>query len=169
MIREMLRRIFERDGWAVLEAENGRVALDVMLEHTPAAVLLDLMMPEMDGFTFIDVIRHRGVAGLAPILVLTAKTLTEDDRKRLHSISRAHAAIDEIGRQMRHHENGLQATDEKARRQEPEWAQPQEARVPRRLGQFIMAKTTVTCFPIACCIGPSAEPVVASCSATFSK
>jgi signal transduction histidine kinase/CheY-like chemotaxis protein len=81
--REMLRRILEKDGWRVVEAENGRVALDMMLEHSPSVLLLDLMMPEMDGFTFIDEIQRRGVAGLAPIIVLTAKTLTEADRQRL--------------------------------------------------------------------------------------
>ncbi|MGQ0815482.1 MAG: response regulator [Gemmatimonadota bacterium] len=81
--REMLRRILEKDGWQTVEAENGRVALDAMLNHTPAVVLLDLMMPEMDGFTFIDAIQKRGVMGLPPIIVLTAKTLTEADRQRL--------------------------------------------------------------------------------------
>ena len=83
MTREMLRRILEKDGWKVEEAPNGRFALDAMLEHTPAAVLLDLMMPEMDGFTFLDQIRQRGVAGLAPVIVLTAKTLTREEMQRL--------------------------------------------------------------------------------------
>jgi PAS domain S-box-containing protein len=83
-VREMLRRILEKDGWRVVEAENGRIALDCMLEHEPAAVLLDLMMPEMDGFTFIDEMRRRGVVSGAPIIVLTAKSLTEADRQRLN-------------------------------------------------------------------------------------
>jgi signal transduction histidine kinase/CheY-like chemotaxis protein len=81
--REMLRRILEKDGWSVNEAENGRVALDSLAEHGAAAVLLDLMMPEMDGFAFLDEIRRQGVADVAPIIVLTAKSLTEDDRHRL--------------------------------------------------------------------------------------
>jgi CheY-like chemotaxis protein len=79
----MLRRILEKDGWSVNEAENGRVALDSLAEHGAAAVLLDLMMPEMDGFAFLDEIRRQGVADVAPIIVLTAKSLTEDDRHRL--------------------------------------------------------------------------------------
>lgn len=82
-IREMLRRTLEKDGWSVVEAENGRVALDCMLQYTPCAVLLDLMMPEMDGFTFIDELQKRGMQSPAPIIVLTAKTLTEADRIRL--------------------------------------------------------------------------------------
>ncbi len=82
-VREMLRRTLEKDGWRVVEAENGRVALDRMLDHTPAVVLLDLMMPEMDGFAFLEVVRARGTHAMTPIIVLTAKTLTEDDRQRL--------------------------------------------------------------------------------------
>jgi signal transduction histidine kinase/CheY-like chemotaxis protein len=81
--REMLRRILEKDGWETIEAENGKVALDTMSSHTPAVILLDLMMPEMDGFSFIEEARSRGNV-LAPIIVLTAKTLTETDRQRLN-------------------------------------------------------------------------------------
>jgi CheY-like chemotaxis protein len=84
-VRDMLQRILERDGWATVLAENGRVALDLMVNHTPCVILLDLMMPEMDGFTFIEELRARGgPAQIAPIIVLTAKTLTEGDRQRLH-------------------------------------------------------------------------------------
>jgi PAS domain S-box-containing protein len=82
--REMLRRILEKDGWRVVEAVNGREAIDRLLQDTPSVVLLDLMMPEMDGFTFIEEIRKRNVVSLAPIVVLTAKTLTDADRQRLH-------------------------------------------------------------------------------------
>lgn len=82
-IREMLRRTLEKDGWSIVEAENGRVALDCMLQYTPCAVLLDLMMPQMDGFTFIDEMQRRKIPSPAPIIVLTAKTLTESDRMRL--------------------------------------------------------------------------------------
>jgi CheY-like chemotaxis protein len=81
--REMLRRILEKDGWQTLEAENGKVALDAMSSHTPSVILLDLMMPEMDGFSFIEEARSRGTV-LAPVIVLTAKTLTESDRQRLN-------------------------------------------------------------------------------------
>ncbi|MEO5511875.1 MAG: response regulator [Longimicrobiales bacterium] len=83
-VREMLRRILEKDGWKTVEAENGRIALDIMERQKPAAVLLDLMMPEMDGFTFVDELQRRELTDLPPIIVLTAKTLTESDRQRLH-------------------------------------------------------------------------------------
>ena len=80
--REMLRRILEKDRWRVAEAPNGRVALERVLESRPSVVLLDLMMPEMDGFTFVDEVRRRGIDHL-PIVVLTAKALTREDRQRL--------------------------------------------------------------------------------------
>jgi hypothetical protein len=80
--REMLRRILEKDRWRVAEAANGRVALEYVLDTPPAVVLLDLMMPEMDGFTFIEELRRRGINNL-PVVVLTAKSLTREDRQRL--------------------------------------------------------------------------------------
>src|SRR5262249_54398993 len=52
--REMLRRAAEKHGWQVVEAENGRVGLERIAAQVPGVILLDLMMPEMDGFTFMD-------------------------------------------------------------------------------------------------------------------
>ena len=61
--REMLRRLVQGEGWTVSEAENGRVALERLAERTPALILLDLMMPEMDGFEFVaELQRTRGLA-----------------------------------------------------------------------------------------------------------
>ena len=57
--REVVRRMLEHDGWTVDEAENGRAALDRLAERVPALILLDLMMPEMDGFEFIAELRTR--------------------------------------------------------------------------------------------------------------
>ena len=50
----------------------------------PGLVLLDLMMPEMDGFTFLEEFRRLAEARAAPVIVLTAKDLTDDDRRRLN-------------------------------------------------------------------------------------
>ena len=52
--RDMLRRTLEKEGWEVMTAENGRVALDMMVQYKPDLILLDLMMPEMDGFQFVN-------------------------------------------------------------------------------------------------------------------
>ena len=63
-LRALLRRMLEREGYAVDEADNGRSALERVREHTPGAILLDLMMPEMDGFEFLEELR-RDEAGRA--------------------------------------------------------------------------------------------------------
>ena len=81
--RKMMRRLFEKEGWSVSEAENGRVGLEAVAAHTPGLVLLDLMMPEMDGFEFIEHLRKRPDGVDVPVVVLTAKDLTERDRQRL--------------------------------------------------------------------------------------
>ncbi len=83
--RSMLRRLLERQGWSVAEAGNGREGLERMRAAPPALVLLDLMMPEMDGFAFLDALREgRGGEGEAPpVVVLTAKALTRGEQQRL--------------------------------------------------------------------------------------
>jgi CheY-like chemotaxis protein len=82
--RTVLRRSLEREGWTVAEAENGRIGLEQMETDPPSLVLLDLMMPEMDGFEFLDGLRARGISPAAPVVVITAKELTDQDRQRLN-------------------------------------------------------------------------------------
>ncbi|MFQ5340502.1 MAG: response regulator [Anaerolineae bacterium] len=81
--RQMLRRMLEHEGWAVTEAENGRVALERVAEEQPALILLDLMMPEMDGFEFIEALRKQEAWQPIPVVLVTAKDLTAEDRRRL--------------------------------------------------------------------------------------
>jgi len=83
-MREMLRRTLEKEGWRVVEAPNGKVGLERLKEVAPALILLDLMMPEMDGFEFMDTLRRREKLQRIPVLVITAKDLTEEDRRRLN-------------------------------------------------------------------------------------
>jgi PAS domain S-box-containing protein len=98
--RTLIRRTLVEEGWKVLEAENGRQALEVLEESTPGLILLDLMMPEMDGFEFLDAIRARPDVKGVPVVVITAKELTVEDRRRLnggveHVVEkRAHAVED---------------------------------------------------------------------------
>ncbi len=82
--RELLRRLLAAEGFRVIEAENGRVALDRLREGVPGLILLDLMMPEMDGFDFIEALRREPGGASIPVVVLTAKDLTDDDRARLN-------------------------------------------------------------------------------------
>jgi len=82
--REMLRRTLEKAGWAVAEASNGRVGLERMATTQPKLILLDLMMPEMDGFEFLEALRREGHPRRVPVIVITAKELTDEDRRRLN-------------------------------------------------------------------------------------
>ena len=82
--RKILRRLLEKEGCQVVTAENGRVALERLAESRPMLILLDLMMPEMDGFQFIDRVRQQENWRTIPIVVVTAKDLTKEDRVRLN-------------------------------------------------------------------------------------
>ena len=82
--RSMLRRMLEKEGWDVSEAENGRIALERIEEAEPSLILLDLIMPEMDGFEFLDELRRNPGRSGIPTVVITAKDLTEQDRNRLN-------------------------------------------------------------------------------------
>jgi hypothetical protein len=82
--REVLRRALEQEGWQVSEAENGQVALEKLAEQTPSLILLDLMMPVMDGFEFVMEMHKRDSSSAIPIVVVTAKDITEEDRRRLN-------------------------------------------------------------------------------------
>jgi CheY-like chemotaxis protein len=82
--RKLLRSTLKKQGWEVSEVENGRVALERLATSRPDLILLDLMMPEMDGFQFLDHLRARDDWRSIPVIVVTAKDLTGEDRRRLH-------------------------------------------------------------------------------------
>lgn len=83
--RTMISRMVAKDGWTVIEAENGRVALDMLAkQEPPEIILLDLIMPVMDGLEFIDELRKHAQWRTIPIVVLTAKHLTQEERVRLN-------------------------------------------------------------------------------------
>src|SRR5258708_788202 len=77
----MLQRTLEREGWQVDQAQNGKVGLAKLDASVPALILLDLMMPEMDGFEFLEALRRRENGNRVPVIVITAKDLTEADRR----------------------------------------------------------------------------------------
>ena len=81
--RDRLRGFLKKDGWAVIEAENGQIGLDCVVATRPEVILLDLTMPVMDGFTFLQRLRDRPDCHDIPVVVLTARDLTRDDRLRL--------------------------------------------------------------------------------------
>jgi len=83
-IRSMMQRSLVAAGWTITEAENGRVALQRMAERRPDAVVLDLVMPEMDGFEFLAALRARDEWRAVRVVVVTAHDLTDADRQRLN-------------------------------------------------------------------------------------
>jgi len=84
--REMMRRMLQDHGWVVVEAQNGRVGLERLKETRPDLILLDLMMPEMDGFQFIAELQKTENESLRniPVVVVTAKDVTPEDRSYLN-------------------------------------------------------------------------------------
>jgi GAF domain-containing protein/CheY-like chemotaxis protein len=87
--REMMQHTIERMGLSVAEAVNGRRAITWLVEHgAPAMILLDLMMPEMDGFEFLDAVAARQEWREIPVVVVTAKQLSNAERDRLRAQAR---------------------------------------------------------------------------------
>jgi CheY-like chemotaxis protein/anti-sigma regulatory factor (Ser/Thr protein kinase) len=84
VVRRSVRQALEPIGWKVTEAENGQVAVDSLTAACADVIILDLMMPEMDGFEFMDKLRGRPDWQDIPVVVITAKDLTEEDRDRLN-------------------------------------------------------------------------------------
>ncbi len=82
--RAVIHRMLEQEGWRVSEAENGAEAVQKMKQETPRLILLDLMMPQMNGFEFIDELRkHEEWRGI-PVVVVSGHDLTTAEREQLN-------------------------------------------------------------------------------------
>jgi CheY-like chemotaxis protein len=83
---ELHARILEAQsqGYKVLRAQNGRQAMTLIRQERPALVLLDLMMPEMDGFAVLDAMRDENLIPGIPVIVVTGQVLTAEDMARLN-------------------------------------------------------------------------------------
>jgi len=86
--RKLLCRALQDAGWGVDEAANGKEGLDRVADQVPDLVLLDLMMPIVDGFEFMRRLRESDAGGAVPVIVLTAKHLTPDEKRFLEAHSR---------------------------------------------------------------------------------
>ncbi|MGH9364845.1 MAG: response regulator, partial [Thermoanaerobaculia bacterium] len=84
ILRRGILQALEKEGWQVSEADNGRAGLQRLAGVLPDVIVLDLMMPEMDGFEFLEALRKRAEWRHIPVVVVTAKDLTEEDRRRLN-------------------------------------------------------------------------------------
>ncbi len=82
--RGFLRRILESDGWAVSEAEDGLHGLEMLQERQPDVILLDLNMPRLDGFGFLEEVRKNEDWSAIPVIVISARELSGKDLRHLN-------------------------------------------------------------------------------------
>lgn len=82
--RRLIRRILQSQGsYTVFEAQNGFEAMDITVREYPDLIILDLMMPEIDGFAVLDALKANPDTAPIPVIVVTAKELTQEERDRL--------------------------------------------------------------------------------------
>jgi CheY-like chemotaxis protein len=82
--RDLLRPVLEAEGWAVEVAEDGQAGLRRVAEAPPDLILLDLMMPRVNGFEVAAQLHNHPAWRSIPVVVMTAKDITEEDRQRLN-------------------------------------------------------------------------------------
>ena len=80
---ELVRASLEPEGWTVLGAATGQEGLALVRERQPSAVLLDLLMPGMDGFEVLEALRADPETKSVPVVILTSKSMTPQDKERL--------------------------------------------------------------------------------------
>src|SRR5262249_15037734 len=83
----ILRELLNRPWLDLIEAHNGREAIEIIERERPDAVILDLLMPEMNGFEVLEQLRSRQETRNLPVLVHTSKTLSSHEREQLESLS----------------------------------------------------------------------------------
>jgi CheY-like chemotaxis protein len=84
-LRRVMRDLLAREGYAVIEARNGVEALDQVDRHAPDVIVLDLNLPDMDGYSVLSQLRSRPATRKTPVLVLTAKG-DEDNEVRVFEL-----------------------------------------------------------------------------------
>ena len=80
---ELVRASLEPEGWTVLGAATGQEGLALIRERQPSAVLLDLLVPDMDGFEVVEALRADPDTKSVPVVILTSKSMTQQDKERL--------------------------------------------------------------------------------------
>jgi two-component system OmpR family response regulator len=109
LVRDAIGKLLEYSGFETLSAPNGREAWAMMYQHSPDLILLDLMMPEMDGVTFLALVRRDPRWRGLPVVVLTGA----DDKDHLITrawdlgvndlVPKATFGVDDLIGRIRHH------------------------------------------------------------------
>jgi threonine synthase len=82
--RRLIRRILQSQGnYTIIEAENGQQAIQMAQQELPDLIILDLMMPELDGFSVLDALKEAPDTAPIPVIVVTAKDLSAQELQRL--------------------------------------------------------------------------------------
>jgi CheY-like chemotaxis protein len=107
--RERLRNVLEKNGWRVQEAVDGAEALERVAVARPRLILLDLTMPVMDGFAFLDALRKTPGGMDIPVVVLSARDITSTERQQLAGadrvLSKGQTSLKEVAKELRVIEN----------------------------------------------------------------
>jgi DNA-binding response OmpR family regulator len=106
--RSLIVDWLQTEGWQVDTARNGLEGVRAFMQNIPGLIILDLMMPEMDGFEFLEQVRQHPQAVESSVIVVTAKDLTASDLERLNGgvqriIQKSHHASDGILREIKRH------------------------------------------------------------------
>ncbi len=94
--RDLLVRSLQKEGWKAVGADDGRRGLERVASDAPALIVLDLLMPDVDGFQFLEELRGSDGGAAIPVVVVTAKDLTAEDLSRLRG--RVEGVVRKAGR-----------------------------------------------------------------------
>jgi two-component system cell cycle response regulator DivK len=83
--RLLVRRVLQSEGYQVIEAENARKAFDIIQDSHPDLILMDINLPEMDGYTLTSLIKTSPVLQDVPIIALTANVMKGDRERTLEA------------------------------------------------------------------------------------
>lgn len=83
-LRQMMQRALEKSGWTLRQATHGQQALDLLQQHQPGLILLDLYLPQMDGFKFVQTLRQHKEWRKLPIVVISSNELTKSECMQLN-------------------------------------------------------------------------------------
>jgi DNA-binding response OmpR family regulator len=86
---ETLARMLEPEGFTISKAYGGQQGLDLAFEQLPDVIVVDLLMPDVSGFEFVQRLKEHEQTSTTPVFVVTVKDLTTEDVERLNAVASA--------------------------------------------------------------------------------